>query len=146
MAAEMGLSGEGGDLLVSIGIRENDAPQTLEDANWVIGTVSVAVGAFRGDYTASFMSRDFADFQAQLEKVVNAGIGVASFRTVEDNLEIDIEVGRLGQARVHGVARTIGPPSAEFDFSFESDLGRIATACMGLRRIVSEFPVISQLR
>jgi hypothetical protein len=145
MAAEMCLRGDGGDLRISIGIRENPSPQNLDDANWLRGTVAVAVGEFSADYTAAFMSQDFGDFQAQLETLVSAGKGSASFRTLEDALEIDIEVGGLGQAYVRGVARVVGPPSADLSFSFESDLGRIAAASSALKRVISDFPVIRQL-
>lgn len=131
----------GRKVVVAVHGYERDDADNPDDANWVRSSVTAEMGSFGGAVEAAFCTHDFARFLAALKEVV-AGTGpMASFRTHEEALEVDVQVERTGQATVTGTLRQTDQGTTSLAFSFSSDVTYLTHTVRDLQQVVESFPV-----
>ncbi len=86
--------------------REYPEPDSLDadDSNWVPARVSVAAGAFRGQFSCCLRAEDFARLLPQLHRLEADASGSARFTTMEGQLEFEIKGDGRGHFDVRGEA------------------------------------------
>lgn len=73
-----------------------------EGHDWVKAVAHVEVGAFNGELGIWICISDVIRFHDELEVVYNNVAGAAEFKTIEDQLYINIEVDKLGHVQASG--------------------------------------------
>ena len=106
-----------------------------EGAEWLRCRVSVVVRGFSADYTTSFDLSAFVRFHDELAAAYASLTGRASFVTLEETLELGIEMTRTGGAVISGTARRYLPEVA-LTFEYESDQTYLGPACEQLAEII----------
>lgn len=97
------LQGQTGEkLAISVEGLERAAADEPWDATWLLCTAEVDLGAFRGGVSAAFQRDDFEHFLSELNRLLSGQSASASFRTLEDQLALRVELGQTGQATVVG--------------------------------------------
>lgn len=134
---------KGCDGLISIEVidYENAAPETPEDANWLLCYVTVRAGVFSGEYQASLTTQDFVEFQQQLATAVGRLEGTACFETMEDAVRFTVEMRPNGEALINGVARPVGTPRTSLAFEMTSDQSCLSETNSQLQAVVHTFPI-----
>ena len=146
MRQEIAISGDGGAVMLFVIGREQDQPQSIDDANWVRVMVSIIVGPFSGEFEAAFGSSDFEAFHQQLANLLAGSSKTAAFRTDEEGLEMDLAtVGMTGAVQVDGMARVHGLPRGALSFSFETDRTYLDKTVRQLARVIHLFPPVDRL-
>jgi hypothetical protein len=84
--------------------RERPDSLDADDGNWILSHVSVESGGFHAQFTCSLRAEDFAAFLPQLQHLVVDPRGAAQFRTMEEQLELDLQGDGLGHFDVQGQA------------------------------------------
>jgi hypothetical protein len=74
------------------------------DDNWVRAEVFVSVGAFKGKYTAAFLTSDFVGFREELQVLHQSLSGQATFSTLEEQLSLKLSGNGRGGISLAGVA------------------------------------------
>jgi hypothetical protein len=141
MSNSIEIKGQGAGLTVMISGYERPDAENVHDANWLRCAASVAVREFSCKLEAAFTTYDFAEFEAQLDNVLSALKGKASFVTDEKALGLDVEFRNTGLAVVSGVVQVRGLPKAALSFSFETDQTFLRQTHRELRAAVQSFPV-----
>jgi hypothetical protein len=100
---------------------ENPSAQHTSDANWLTCRVEIHVRSFSGEVDAAFTTQDFVEFARSLRFAVADVKGTAVFETDENALQLRVEFGHTGTARVSGTLREADRPQTSLTFSFESD-------------------------
>jgi hypothetical protein len=144
MAKTMEIGGHGGH--IKIDVRGYERPETSDedDANWLVARCNVTVGEFSCILKLSLVTRDFAEFLAQLEKAVDSLNGAATFTTLEEGLHLEIKFNHAGHADLFGRARSqtsLVPDQSVLSFSFETDQSFLARTVRELKGIVKQFPI-----
>jgi hypothetical protein len=135
------LEGDGGRRLrITVRGYERNVAFNPYDANWLVCSAEVEVGAFRGAVDASFTTNDFSSFLSDVNNLMNGSAMAATFTTMEDALTFRFTIDHAGRARVTGTLRERGPFEAELSFGFESDRSWLASAHSDLQEIVESFP------
>jgi hypothetical protein len=109
-----------------------------EGDDWLSCRVSVVVADFTGDFTASIERQAFAHFCGGVVAAYRTLTGSAVFRTIEDQLELDLELTKMGGVDVRGVARTIEGLVA-LSFEFGIDQTYLPAICRDLERILERY-------
>jgi hypothetical protein len=109
-----------------------------EGDDWLSCRVSVNVAEFAADFTASFGRQAFAHFYGGVVAAYRTLTGSAVFRTIEDQLELDLEVTKLGGVNVRGMARTIEGLVA-LNFEFGIDQSYLPAIWRDLERILERY-------
>lgn len=134
---------EGGGCFVSVVVEgyEREVAEEFSDANWLKCTIKLGIGAFSAKFYATMTTQDFVEFQSDLSKSIKNLSGIATFRTDEEWLSLDIEMNARGAAHVRGAAQVHGLPKAKLNFEFETDQSYLSQTCLQLGKVVQTFPV-----
>ena len=134
---------EGGGCFVSVVVEgyERELAEEVSDANWLKCTIKLGIGAFSAEFYATMTTHDFVEFQSELSKSIKNLSGIATFRTDEEWLSLDIEINARGAAHVCGVAQVHGLPKAKLTFEFETDQSYLSRTCFQLEKVVQNFPI-----
>jgi hypothetical protein len=73
-----------------------------EGYDWVKALLQVEIGAFKGELQIYICVSDMIRFKEELDVVYNKVAGVAEFKTIEEQLYINIEVDKLGHVQASG--------------------------------------------
>ncbi|HTE20135.1 MAG TPA: hypothetical protein VK689_17360 [Armatimonadota bacterium] len=106
-----------------------------EGSGWVRCRVAVVVSGFTAEYAASFDLPAFSRFHDELLAAYATLTGRASFVTIEETLELGVEMTPTGGAIVTGVARKQIPEVA-LTFEFDSDQTYLGLPCQQLAEIL----------
>jgi hypothetical protein len=136
------VAGHGARVTIEVLGYERPGAQEESDANWLTCHLAVQVGGFSGWLQVAFTTHDFVRFLEELRPVYTHVSGTARFRTDEGQLELDVEMSRLGTARISGVVVNHDGPQAMLTFRFESDQSFLGQTCRELETVVEQFPVI----
>lgn len=128
-------------VLVSVQGYERESALDSYDANWLRCSADVEHGAFRGTVAASFSTDDFSRFLEALDEIMSGSGTVAHFTTMEQALDLRVEVDRAGRATVNGQLREHGEFGGALSFAFGSDRSFLAATHADLKGIVAAFPV-----
>jgi len=82
--------------------RERPESHDTYDGNWIKAQVSVAVGAFRGEFPCSLLAQEFADLLPELRRLHADLRGSARFSTMEGQLEFEITGDGRGHLDIRG--------------------------------------------
>src|SRR6202521_2306001 len=111
------------------------------DANWLRVQVSVSVGAFSGQYSASFITDELVRFQKELAVLHATLKGNAKFETLEGQLALDLKGNGLGAIELRGVAQDVAGIGSTLKFSLSLDQTQIAVSLQELNEIIIAYPV-----
>ena len=104
-------------------------------------TVDVGHGGFRGAVDAVCTTMDLVDLIGELDAMIEGAGSVATFGTLESDLELRVDMGRTGHVMVTGTLRECEDHGPVLTFAFESDRGFLTNARFELKQIVREVPV-----
>ncbi len=144
MAKTMEIGGHGGHIKIDVQGYQWPESSDEDDANWLVAGCNVTVGEFSCTLRLSLVTRDFAEFLAQLEKAVDSLDSTAVFTTLEDGLHIEIKFNHVGHANLFGRVRSqtsLVPDQSVLSFSFETDQSFLAQTVRELREIAVKFPI-----
>lgn len=97
------------------------ADSATEGYDWIKAQVRIVVGGFTGDVQIQMCVSDMIRFKEELEPVYRNLTGKAEFKTIEDQLYIQIEAGRLGHVQAEGyLADDLGMGN-KLNFAIEYD-------------------------
>ena len=111
------------------------------DDNWLAVEVSVAAGAFRGKYKASFMAGEFEDFHQQLKGLLEALRGEAKFQTIEGQLSLALIGDGLGHIQIRGEAIDEAGIGNRLIFTSVIDQTQLQSSVRALGAVVAAYPV-----
>lgn len=131
--------------LVSIYISgyENKNALDVSDANWLSCRVRLKTDFFTGEFNADLTTDDFLYFYEELEPLLKALEGTASFQTDEGWLEVKVKSIGLGKFSVAVVANPLSTSKSKLSFNFEVDQTYLSKTRSELKKIVTEYPVIT---
>lgn len=107
---------------------------------WFSADVHVAVGGFRGGYSADFNSWAFSDFQAQLEKLYRSVGGTASFTSYERQLELVLSCDAQGHVQLRGEAMDLAGTGNTLVFRLELDQTYVPAIIGSLQSALERYP------
>jgi hypothetical protein len=89
---------------VEVALIGRECPESFDlyDGNWLEARVSVAVGAFRGEFSCTLRAQDFAELLPQLRRLHADLLGSARFSTMEGQLKFEIIGDGRGHLKVRG--------------------------------------------
>ncbi len=116
------------------------------DDNWLIVNVEVCAGAFRGKFSATFLTHEFVDFREQLQELYDSLNGEAVFSTLEEQLSIHISGNGLGGIVLRGRASDQAGIGNKLEFEFNLDQTYLVPALRDLNELICLFPVRSLSR
>jgi hypothetical protein len=111
------------------------------DDNWVRASVFIAVGAFSGKYTASFLTSELFGFRERLQGLHQSLEGTACFSTLEEQLFLELTGNGRGGIALTGTAIDAPGTGNRLEFELMLDQSYLPSALAGLDEIVSKFPV-----
>lgn len=114
--------------------------------DWLTTEVEIVIGGFRGNLRADFLAGDFESFRRQLQSLYQTLRGVATFSTIEDQLEMTLTADRQGQVEVTGVARDAVVTGNVLNFRFNIDQTYLPPIIGSLGAVCERFPVVGERR
>jgi hypothetical protein len=116
------------------------------DANWVKGFVKVKAGVFSGEFKAEFMTVDFVSFKNELEKLYYKLNGIATFHTLESQVEIKIIGDGIGHLNAECEVLDYAGTGNKLIFEINFDQTHIPKILNQLEKITNRFPKIGKLK
>ena len=107
---------------------------------WFSADVRVAVGAFRGGYSADFNSWAFSDFLAQLETLYRSVGGTASFTSYERQLELVLSCNAQGHVQLRGEAMDLAGTGNKLIFRLDLDQTYVPAIISSLQSALQLYP------
>jgi hypothetical protein len=112
------------------------------DDNWLGCIVTVSAHGFQGTAAVSLRTEEFESFLPQLERVCRPEECEAHFSTMEETVELRIQMSRSGTCHISGNVRMHA--MADLWVSIQSDQSYLAKSLPELQSIVDRFPVRSR--
>jgi len=112
-----------------------------EGDGWFSAQVSIAVGAFRGSYPASFDSSAFSNFLRELEAMSRTVSGTARFTSYEAQLELELACDATGHIQLRGEAMDEAGTGNTLVFWLEMDQTYLPALIGSLQAALRRFPV-----
>jgi hypothetical protein len=116
------------------------------DRNCIKSIVTVKAGGFNGHFDCELMTTDFVSLNTGLSKLYDKLSGVASFNTIEGQVEMKITGDGIGHFTAdcsvmdnEGIGNTL-----EFEITFDQTL--IPEMLNQLENILKDFPVTGDLK
>lgn len=91
------------------------------DKNWVEGYVKVKAGAFSGEFKADFMTVDFVSFKSELTRLYDKLNGIATFNTLESQVEIKIVGDGIGHLKAECEVMDYAGTGNKLEFEIDFD-------------------------
>ncbi len=129
---------------VAIAPRCRERPEALDywDGNWISTTITIAAGAFRGEFEAQLRAEEFVRFRDEVRPLYANLIGRAKFETMEEWLAIAIDGDGKGHFHASCVAVDLPGTGNRLTFAIDFDQTDLPEILRGLAAIISAFPVI----
>ncbi|WP_316736620.1 hypothetical protein [Pedobacter aquatilis] len=115
------------------------------DKNWVKGFVKVRAGGFLGEFTADFMTTDFVSFKIELAKLYDKLNGIATFNTLESQVEIKIVGDGIGHLKAECEVMDNAGTGNKLEFEIDFDQTHIPKILNQLEKITDRFPKVGEL-
>lgn len=116
------------------------------DKNWLKGLVKVKAGVFSGEFKAEFMTVDFVSFKNELEKLYYKLNGIATFHTLESQVEIKIIGDGIGHLNAECEVLDYAGTGNKLIFEINFDQTHIPKILNQLEKITDRFPKIGKLK
>jgi hypothetical protein len=111
-----------------------------DDGNWLQAAVEIHCGKFAGGVTCSLRTDDFADFRTALARLTDNRSATAVFKTMEDQLGIQIKGDGRGAMQISGhVSDAID--GNRLAFSFVGDAGGLPAVLSAIDALLEAYPV-----
>lgn len=130
-------------IFVTVNGYERGVTGEYYDDNWVNVKVSIAMGAFKGNFDAAFLTHDFVQFREALQALYETLKGEAIFSTLEEQLFIKLTVDNGGHIAVEGMAIDQPGIGTELKFAFDLDQSYLPKIISDLDEIVTKYPIRS---
>ena len=155
---------EAGLVLTIDGLRPRSAAADMTPA-WLIGSLSLRVGRMAVDRDIAVRVEELLGLMAEIEDCVQLLLGRASFRSLDEALNLEVCMLPLGRAEIAGTIRLdpgagglgdvglgggdgggirdatgCGACGVELGFQFASDQTFLAASLADLRRVVRQYP------
>jgi len=129
---------------VTVAPSRRECPNATDysDANWIIATITIAAGAFRGDYEAQLRAEEFVRFRDELRPLHEKLAGRAKFDTMEEWLSIEVEGDGKGHFHADCVAVDLPGTGNRLAFGIDFDQTDLPEILGGLDAMIEAFPVI----
>jgi hypothetical protein len=140
---EVNVRGEGFHLRFDVeGYEGERLGKDSYDDNWLSGTVSVELArppaaTFKAKCRTSWQTTDFAGFQEGLRTLLDDLTGMATFSTIEDQVELTIRL-KGGKGTIEG--RVEEHAMACTQFEAEIDQSFLGSALAELRSLTAKYP------
>jgi len=112
------------------------------DKNWLKGLVKVKAGGFSGEFKADFMTVDFVSFKNELTKLYDKLNGIATFSTLESQVEIKIVGDGIGHLNAECEVMDYAGIGNKLEFEINFDQTHIPKIINQLEKITNRFPKI----
>ena len=111
------------------------------DDNWLQCEVSIHVGAFRGEFSASLLTSELVGMCEGLGKLHRELSGTYAFEAMDGQLQIEASCDRLGH--IHFTCKAWDQPGIgnKISFSLLVDQTHIGRTLQELAEVVRAFPV-----
>jgi hypothetical protein len=116
------------------------------DKNWVKGFISVKAGGFFGEFKADFMTVDFVSFKNELTKLYEKLNGIATFNTLESQIEIKIVGDGIGHLKAEREVMDYAGTRNKLEFEINFDQTQIPKILNQLEKITNRFPKVGELK
>ena len=134
---------KGNGNLIKIEVFGKQYPNTDDDwdENWLNCMISVKAGPFSGKFKANLMTTDFEMFKNGITELYNKLDGVATFYTLESQVDIKIMGDGIGHLTAQcEVMDNVGVGN-KLEFEIDFDQTQIPELINQLEKITKEFPV-----
>lgn len=127
-----------------IRILQRQFPQNRDywDGNWLVATVEVSVGAFRGEVNGYLRADEFALFSQELVELYTKLTGTARFSTMEGWLTLLLTGDGLGHIVAECVLRDEPGMGNKLEFALGFDQTYIPNILNGLTQVSQTFPIV----
>ncbi|ULU26768.1 WapI family immunity protein [Dyella terrae] len=134
--------GDGGEQLRMdvLGYEREPAGEYFDD-NWLSVAVELKAGGFTGFFSASFLTSEIEAFHGEAAKLYDSLTGQAKFRTLEEQLSLDLVGDGRGHIRLTGRAADQPGIGNTLAFSFAFDQTQLQSSVQGLAQLLKIFPV-----
>jgi hypothetical protein len=112
------------------------------DGNWMNALVELAVGAFRGRFTANLRTDEFARFRSELESLYDSLSGSAEFHSMEEWLTIRFTGDARGHFDIRCTVRDQAGVGNTLTFALAIDQTQLPAVLRALRDIEEAWPVV----
>jgi hypothetical protein len=112
------------------------------DGNWIDCEVQVAVGGFRGQFRADLRTEEFAAFLTEVLALHGTLEGVATFTTMEGQLDLTLTGDGKGHVHVQGTAVDEPETRNQLEFGFDIGQTQLPQIAQCLENFLAAFPVI----
>lgn len=134
--------GDGGEQLrIDVLGYEREPVGEYFDDNWLSVAVEVKAGSFTGYFSASFLTGEIEAFHQGAANLYESLSGQAEFRTLEEQLRIDLAGDGLGHIRLTGRAEDRPGIGNALAFAFAFDQTQLQASVQGLAKVLTAFPV-----
>lgn len=103
--------------------------------------VEVKAGGFKGFFSASFLAGEIKAFHWDVAKLYESQTGQAKFRTLEEQLSIDLTSDGLGHIQMTGSAEDQPGVGNRLAFVFTFDQTQLQSLVQSLTKVLAVFPV-----
>ena len=141
MSTSVSIEGQDGRGVIRAVAYERPVATDSADANWLTSAIEISTGNFSGVVDGALTTEDVDQFRQDLAKALEAGNGIAEFRTLEQILELKIILNARGHATVFGALHSLDRPATVLSFSFETDQSFLRRTASDVDGIVEAFPI-----
>jgi hypothetical protein len=128
-------------LEISIADYEREASGDYHDDNWLKVNVSVAAGAFRGSFDATFQAVELLDLCTDLSQLYETLSGRVRFETLEDQLSLEFVGNGQGSIELLGEALDQAGVGNKLIFALQLDQTQLNQSVQALKTAVAAFQV-----
>jgi len=128
-------------LEISVAGYERAASGDYHDDNWLRVNVSIAAGAFRGSFGATFQAADLLGLYTDLSQLHETLSGRVRFETLEDQLSLEFVGNGRGSIELQGEAQDQAGIGNKLIFAIGLDQTQLHQSVQSLRAAVAAFPV-----
>lgn len=133
---------DGGDQLrIDVFGYEREPVGEYFDDNWLTVAVEVKAGGFNGLFSASFLAGEIDEFHQDAANLYDSLTGQAKFRTLEEQLSIDLTGDGLGHILLTGNTGDRPAIGNTLAFAFNLDQTQLRSSVEGLAKVLAAFPV-----
>ena len=120
---------------------ERDATGDEYDDNWLAVEISITAGAFRGRFSASIFTSDLTAFHEELVALYKAPNGSAQFRTMEEQVSLNLKGDGLGHIELQGEVLDQPGIGNRLSFSLSLDQTQVRASAQSLATLINAFPI-----
>ncbi len=110
------------------------------DDNWLNVEIRVRVGGFRGNASATILTRELTNFLAQLRPLHATLLGTAEFTTMEGQLGLRLAGNGKGHIDLSGEVADQSGIGNRLHFALKFDQTLLGSSICELERVTKEYP------